>query len=335
MTRSQMRRASALIRSSMKSDKAHTAQREVMLMALRSGVHGFEKVVGMVDGMVGVLEEEQVKDDKTDVWCLAELDKAKDESKATEVDIEELASAVDQQRDSIATTESEIAELKAGLEELDKSVAEATDLRKKEHAEYVDSAAANQAALELIGMAKNRMNKFYNPTLYKEPEKKAEEEEFFAQVAIRSAQPGPAPETFGDYKKSESSAGVIGMMDDMIRDVENDLAEAKRDEEEAQKDYEEEMNDAATKRSDDSKLIVTKDGEKAEMSTTLEDTKTSKRTKSGQLDVLETKIADLHKTCDFLIEKYEAIRTERLKEEEGLKASKNVLAGAKLGFLQH
>merc|ERR1719387_904309 len=136
-TRSQMRRASALIRSSMKSDQAHTAQREVMLMALRSGVHGFEKVTGMIDGMVGVLEGEQAKDDKTDVWCLAELDKAK------EVDIEELASAVDEQRDAIASTAAEIAELKSGLEELDKSVAEATELRKKEHEEYVDTTASN------------------------------------------------------------------------------------------------------------------------------------------------------------------------------------------------
>merc|ERR1719463_399923 len=186
MTRSQMRRVRTLIQSAMKSDRSHTAQRQVMLMALRSGVHGFEKVVGMVDGMVGVLEEEQVKDDKTDVWCLSELDKAKDESKATEVDIEELASAVDEMRDSIATTASEIAELKTGLEELDKSVAEATELRKKEHEEYVDTAAANQAALELIGMAKNRMNKFYNPTLYKAPPAK-DEEDFFAQLAIRRA----------------------------------------------------------------------------------------------------------------------------------------------------
>merc|ERR1719378_1701835 len=178
------------------------------------------------------------------------------------------------------------------------------------------------------------MNKFYNPTLYKEPEK--DEDDFFAQVAVRRAAPGPAPEMpSGEYKKSESSSGVLAMIDNMVRDVEKDMAEAKRDEEEAQKDYEEEMNDAATKRSDDSKLIVTKEGEKAEKSTVLEDTKTSKRTKNEQLDVLESKISDLHKTCDFLLEKYEAIRAERLKEEEGLNASKNVLAGAKLGFLQH
>merc|ERR1719364_643255 len=120
----------------------------------------------------------------------------------------------------------------------------------------------------------------------------------------------------------------------MIRDVEKDIAEAKRDEEESQKDYEEEMNDAAKKRADDSKLLVTKEGEKAEKTTKLEDLKESKRTKSGALDVLETKIDNFHKTCDFLIEHYAGIKEERTKEEEGLKTAKSVLAGAKLGFLQ-
>merc|ERR1719158_754232 len=334
-TRSQSRRASELLRKAMASDKAHSSKRHLILAALRSGAGGFEKVTGMIDGMVGVLEGEQVKDDEQDKGCLAELEKAKEEAKQTEVDISDLASAIEQHRDAIASVTSEMDALKAGLVELDASVAEATTQRKEEHEQFVDESASNQAAVELIGMAKNRMNKFYNPTLYKEPEKAAEEEEFFAQIAIRrAAQPGPAPETFGEYKKSESSAGVIQMMDDMIKDVEDDIAEAKRDEEEAQKDYEEEMNDAATKRSDDSKLLVTKEGEKAEKATQLEDTKEAKRTKSDQLDVMESKIENLHKTCDFLVEHYAGIREERLKEEEGLKASKNVLAGAKLGFLQ-
>merc|ERR1719472_373453 len=311
-------------------------KRHLMLMALRSGVHGFEKVIGMVDGMVGVLEGEQVQDDRQDKFCLAELEKAKEDAKATEVDIGDLAAAVSEQRDSIASTASEIEALQAGLAALDKSVAEATENRKKEHEEYVDSAAMNQATVELLGMAKNRMNKFYNPSQYQAPEPAAAEE-FFAQVAVRRAsQPGPPPETFeGEYKKSESSSGVIAMMDDMVRDVEKDMAEAKRDEEEGQKDYEQEMADAATKRSDDSKLIVTKEGEKAEKATMLEGLKEAKRTKSDQLDVMETKIADLHKTCDFLVEHYKGIKAERTKEEEGLKASKMVLSGAKLGFLQH
>merc|ERR1719253_1131478 len=174
------------------------------------------------------------------------------------------------------------------------------------------------------------MNQFYNPTLYQEPEKKAEEEEFFAQVKL-----GQAPETFeGDYKKSEGSSSIIAMMDEMIKETEQEMAEAKRDEEEAQKDYEQEMNDAATKRADDSKLVVTKEGEKAEKTEALEQAKESKRTKNGALEVLESQIENLHKTCDFLVAHYKGIKEERTKEEEGLKASKSVLAGAKLGFLQ-
>merc|ERR1719421_2089044 len=293
----------------------------------------FSKVTGMIDGMVGVLEGEQTKDDQQDKWCLAELDKAKEEAKQTEVEIGDLRAAIEEQRDAISNVASEIEAIKAGLVELDKSVAEATEQRKKEHQEYIDSAAMNQATVELIGMAKNRMNKFYNPTLYKEPEK-TDEEDFFAQVAVRRAAPGPPPEMpSGEYKKSESSSGVIAMMDDMINDVEDDMSEGKRDEEEAQKDYEEEMNDAATKRSDDSKLIVTKEGEKAEKTTKLEEDKELKRTKADQLDVLESKRDNLHKACDSLLEHYAKMKEQRIKEEEGLKASKQVLAGAK-SFLQ-
>merc|ERR1719171_3306344 len=231
-----MRRASELVQSAMESDSAHAKNRHLILTALHSGTGGFEKVTGMIDGMVGVLEGEQVKDDDLDKWCLGELDKAKDEAKATETDIGDLGAAVEEQRDAIATVTSEIEALKKGLVELDKIVAESTEQRKKEHATFVDESASNQAAMELLGMAKNRLNKFYNPTLYKEAPKKEDDDDFFAQISAR--QPGPAPETFGEYKKSESSSGVIAMIDDMVRDVEKDLAEAKRDEEEAQKDYE-------------------------------------------------------------------------------------------------
>merc|ERR1719440_58681 len=332
-TRSQLRSARALVSKAMLRDTAHSVRKHLILSALqRTG--GFEKVTAMVDGMVGVLEGEQVQDDTQDKWCLAELEKAKEEAKATEVAIGDLGTAVEEARDAIATVDSEMEALKEGLKELDSSVAEATDQRKKEHEDFVDESANNQAAIELLGLAKNRLNKFYNPTLYQAPEKEPEEK-FFAQVSVlRATQPGPPPETFGEYKKSEASSGIIKMIEDMVRDVEKDLAEAKRDEEEAQKDYEEDMNDAATKRSDDSKAIVTKEGEKAEQTGKLEESKEAKRTKSGQLDVLESQIANTHKVCDFLMAEYAKLKEERTKEEEGLKASKQVLAGAK-AFLQH
>merc|ERR1740138_195382 len=99
----------------------------------------------------------------------------------------------------------------------------------------------------------------------------------------------------------------------MIEEMKDDMAEAKRDEEEAQKDYESDMADAATKRGDDSKLVVTKEGEKAEQTTKLEEAKESKRTKKQQREVLEDKIDNLHKTCDFLMAEYAKIKAERSK----------------------
>ena len=66
----------------------------------------------------------------------------------------------------------EIAALKAGIVALDKALGEATDLRKTEEADYKDLVKSDTAAKELILFAKNRMNKFYNPKLYKAPPKR-------------------------------------------------------------------------------------------------------------------------------------------------------------------
>merc|ERR1719226_448369 len=79
---------------------------------------------------------------------------------------------MDNAKQGIAQLTSEIAALIAGVQALDKSVAEATATRKAENAEFKSTMAADSAAKELIGVAKNRMNQFYNPDLYKPPPKR-------------------------------------------------------------------------------------------------------------------------------------------------------------------
>merc|ERR1719480_642461 len=79
--------------------------------------------------------------------------------------------------ESISTLSSEIEALEDGIKKLDKSVGEATETRKEEHDDYVETLAANTAAKDLLDFAKNRLNKFYNPKLYKAPPKRALSEE--------------------------------------------------------------------------------------------------------------------------------------------------------------
>ena len=60
----------------------------------------------------------------------------------------------------------------------------------------------------------------------------------FIQVDQHNARLAAAPETVsGDCKKSGESSGVISMMSQMAKDVENDIQEANHDEADAQKEY--------------------------------------------------------------------------------------------------
>merc|ERR1719159_259699 len=74
--------------------------------------------------------------------------------------------------DEIAGLAEDVKTLQAEIAALDKSVAEATEQRKEEHQDYTETLALTETAIELIGKAKQRLQKFYNPTLYKAPPKK-------------------------------------------------------------------------------------------------------------------------------------------------------------------
>merc|ERR1719191_1914147 len=65
--------------------------------------------------------------------------------------------------DAISGLMEEISTLKKGIGELDYAVAEATEQRKEEHAEYIEMVQMNEAAIGLVGKAKKKLEKFYKP----------------------------------------------------------------------------------------------------------------------------------------------------------------------------
>merc|ERR1719181_1392163 len=190
----------------------------------------------MIDDMVVLLKKEQGDDDDKKEWCERQLDKAEDDLKVTEITISDLEKEIEDTKESIATLTDEIAALKKGIDELDKMVSDATYNRKEENEDYQSLMATNSAAAELLGVAKNRMAKFYNPKMYSAPKRVLSEEEritvnmggtlapttiggiagtgveSFVQTATHknSVAPPPPPETFGAYsKKSGENTGVI------------------------------------------------------------------------------------------------------------------------------
>merc|ERR1719271_2326682 len=131
----------------------------------------------MIDEMVATLKTEQQDDNDKKEYCEMQFDLADDKKKSLERTVSNLEKAIEKAKEGVKALAAEIAALQDGLKALDKSVAEATEQRKEENAEYTELMANDGAAKELLGFAKNRLNKFYNPKLYKAPPKRKLSEE--------------------------------------------------------------------------------------------------------------------------------------------------------------
>merc|ERR1719456_1464196 len=108
----------------------------------------------MIDEMVAVLKAEQQDDDDKKEYCATQFDLADDKKKGLERSISNLDKAIEKEKEDIAAHANEIKALQAGIAALDKSVAEATEQRKQENADYTELMANDAAAKELLGFAR-------------------------------------------------------------------------------------------------------------------------------------------------------------------------------------
>jgi predicted nucleic acid-binding Zn-ribbon protein len=330
-------------------------------LALQGKKVDFSKVLKMIDEMVVTLKTEQQDDNDKKEYCEMQFDLADDKKKSLERTVSNLEKAIEKAKEGVKALAAEIEALQDGLKALDKSVAEATEQRKEENTEYTELMANDGAAKELLGFAKNRLNKFYNPKLYKAPPKRklSEEEQItvnmggtlaptaapggiagtgvtvLASVSEHKAAPPPPPETAAAFsKKSEESNGVIAMIDTMVADLTKEMTQAKTEEKNAQEDYESAMKDAAEKRAADSKSLADKEKEKAELAAEMEANTEEKSATTKTLMATLEHIQSLHAECDWLLQYFEVRKEARAGEIESLKTAKAVLSGADFSLME-
>eukprot|EP00747_Dinoflagellata_sp_TGD_P152144 gnl/TRDRNA2_/TRDRNA2_177268_c4_seq8.p1 gnl/TRDRNA2_/TRDRNA2_177268_c4~~gnl/TRDRNA2_/TRDRNA2_177268_c4_seq8.p1 ORF type:complete len:726 (+),score=275.62 gnl/TRDRNA2_/TRDRNA2_177268_c4_seq8:84-2261(+) len=355
-------RALEIIRKA-KSGK-HNPRLDLVALALSGKKNGLDGVIKMIDEMAATLKKEQEDDDHKKEYCLHTFDVTDDKKKALEKKISDLETSVEEDKDAISTLVSEIDALGDGIRELDKSVAEATEVRKEENEDYTAFMASNAAAKELIGFAKNRMQKFYNPKAYKAPPKRelTEDEQatlaaggtlaptvapagiagtgvtVFAQVSMHTQSTDvlpPPPETFGAYaKKSDESGGVMAMMDMITKDIDVEMSDAEHAEKTAQADYEEMMTDSKEKRALDTKALTDKESTKASMEAELQADTDAKAGAGKELMATSLYLSQLHGECDFLLEYFDARKEAREAEHDELLKGKAALSGADFALLQ-
>jgi len=353
----------ARARAVLKASPHHGPQIDFIELYLGGKKAGFEKVIALIDEMVALLKKEQLADDEKKEYCDEQFDISEDNKKELERSISDTEKAIDETKEMLSTVDEEIAALEAAIAATDKEVAVATEQRKEENADYLVLMANNKAAKELILFAKNRMQKFYNPKLYKPPPKRelTEEERItlnmggtlaptnppggiagtgvgFVQIRaherVQRDAPPPPPPGASAHKKSEASGGVLAMMDMLVADIDKEMLNAKMEEKDAQDDYEKLMFDCSEKRASDSKSLTDKTAAKADGEAALQSLTDGKEALGTELKAVLDYITSLHGECDFLLEFYSQRKEARASEIDAMGKAKDVLKGADYSFLQ-
>jgi len=306
------------------SDRHHRPGLDFLVMALtgkRALNQGmFDKVIRMCDDLVAELKQEQQDDNDKKEYCEQQFDLADDKKKSLERAEKDAENDIAKAKEAIETLTEEIEALEKGIKELDKSVVEATEQRQEENQDFKKLMAQDTKAKDILGFAKKRLNKFYNPTLA------------FAEVSTHDtgkAPPGPPPDTWNAYaKKSDESTNVVAMIGVLIADLDKEMTEAKAEEKNDQEDYETMMTESAAKRTEDSNSLSGKMEAKAEAEKTLAEQTEVKKDTTKELWATLKYIDSLHHECDWLMKFFDVRKTARTGEIDALVKAKEVLSGA-------
>merc|ERR1719439_580963 len=175
-------------------------------LASRVRLDAFTKVKAAIDEMIEALLKEKADEIKHKDFCTDALNTNEREQELKQRDIDELeaqiadlTATIDELTKSIATLQSEIAEMQTQLKR-------AGEDREKENADFQTTVADQRASQQILNKALDVLKAVYA------------KKEFF-QLKARQEPAGPPPPAFKKYEKSSGAGGVMGMIEQIIRDA--------------------------------------------------------------------------------------------------------------------
>eukprot|EP00441_Pelagodinium_beii_P025271 CAMPEP_0197656562 /NCGR_PEP_ID=MMETSP1338-20131121/42420_1 /TAXON_ID=43686 ORGANISM="Pelagodinium beii, Strain RCC1491" /NCGR_SAMPLE_ID=MMETSP1338 /ASSEMBLY_ACC=CAM_ASM_000754 /LENGTH=662 /DNA_ID=CAMNT_0043232625 /DNA_START=66 /DNA_END=2054 /DNA_ORIENTATION=+ len=286
-------------------------------LAMETKLDAFTRVKEKIDLMIKALTKEQADEAAKKEYCNEKLHENRMSTEKKTRKNENLAAKLEELKAQLGDAEDAIKQLTSDIEELKKQQKIAAQNREKENAEFQRVVQEQRSTQELLKKALTVLGEFYNKkqSLLQKPEMDPKE-----------------PETFGDYKKSKGSNGVMLMLQQLIADAKEMEAESTYAEREGQADYEAFGKDTTADIATKSKAMADKEEEKAQCEKDFIETRESKEGIEHELEGLSNTAFDLHETCDWTLQNFDTRQKARSDEMDALKQAIAYLSGAK--FLQ-
>lgn len=205
-------------------------------LALRVSEDPFAKVKKMVQDLITRLQDQSVEEAQHEAWCKTELSTNEQVRTSRQTTIDRLHSEIDEKKSTVAKLASEITEHSQQLTDLDKTVADQTEMRTKEKAANEQTIKDAQEAQTAVSQAVTVLKEFYSSAA-----------EATALVQRKGRQEPAAPAIFeGAYQgMGTESGGVIGMLEVIQSDFARLESETSAAEETSQNEHEKQMSDSA------------------------------------------------------------------------------------------
>jgi hypothetical protein len=237
-------------------------------------------------------------------------DKKKKQMERLDAKIADLTALIDELTKSIETLTAEVAEMQTQMKR-------AGEDREMENSDFQKTVSDQRATKKILGNALEVLKAVYA--------KKS-----FMQARSRQEPAGPPPPPgFKKYEKSGGAGGVMGMIEQIIRDAKTLEAEAIQAETDSQKAYESFVKDSNASIEEKTRMITDKTSEKAEAEEDKTATTEGKETAMSEAQQLANENADLHKACDFTLKNFDIRQEGRDQEVEALRQAKAILSGMK------
>merc|ERR1719492_236593 len=290
--------------------------RDPRLSVLATSVEldAFTKVKKAIDDMIAVLKQQQADEVKKSDYCKAELQenemsiaKTTDEKAAMEAHSAKLSEDIKALEDAIAAAKAEIEQNRVNLQR-------AGEDRLTANIDFQKTVADQTMTVAVLKKALARLAKFYDESLL--------------QKSKRAKQTPPVPQM--EYKKSAGAGGVMQMIEKLIQEAKELIADSKKEEQSAQAGYEATVADTNDSVAALQAEITSKTKAKVAATKEKRETEADIADAATELDGLNKYNAELHAECDYVLKNFDVRQKARGEEIEALQQAKQILSGANL-----
>jgi len=305
---------------------------KLALLAVRAKLDAFTAVKAEIDKLVAEYQQQQKDEIAHKDYCVGELntntrDTAKFNDKA------------DGLRAKIADLEKTIETLAADLKstqdanaEMELQMKRASESREGENGLFQQTVAEQRLTQQILDKAIERMMQTYQTdklavqkmtaTLMQAPGAP------HIQTSGTHTDPGNGPAAFKDNAEQNSGGNrVIAMLDEVMADSKKTEDEAIASENDSQQAYENFMKDSNKSLEQNLKSIANMQASKAKAEESLSTSKSDLMSTVQTLSDLNDVAADLHKSCDYILNNFDARQAARAAEIDAMNEAKAILSG--------